>query len=98
LSLKAWKEKNKDGYFYICRYNMEASFPNDQDLIKLTSSKRVPGQPPLRRRSTVGRYMPLPGSEAVRPPAPPPVTGRQRIMQQVQAALENDASFLGISL
>ncbi|KAG2036856.1 PUA-like domain-containing protein [Suillus americanus] len=80
----AWKEKNRDGYYNICRYTME----------------RIPGQPPLRRRSTtVGYYMPLPGSEAVQPsaPAPAPVTGRQRIRQWQQTLLNNDASFLGIS-
>jgi hypothetical protein len=82
ICTRAWKEKNRDGYYDICRYTME----------------RVPGQPPLRRRSTVGRYMPLPGSETVQPPAPVPVTGRQRIMQQVQASLESDASLLGIPL
>lgn len=79
---RAWKEKDRDGYYDICRYIME----------------RVPGQPPLRRRLTVGRYRPLPGSEAVQPPAPAPVTGRQRIMQLQQAVLDKDASSLGLPL
>ncbi|KAG2128195.1 PUA-like domain-containing protein [Suillus cothurnatus] len=37
---RAWREKNRDGYYYICRYTMEASLPNDQALIGLTSVKR----------------------------------------------------------
>ncbi|KAG1781582.1 PUA-like domain-containing protein [Suillus placidus] len=36
----AWKEKNSDGYYDICRYKMEASLPNDQASIRLTSVKR----------------------------------------------------------
>ncbi|KAG1821808.1 PUA-like domain-containing protein [Suillus subaureus] len=75
----AWKEKDRDGYYDICRYIME----------------RVPGQPHLRRRSTtVGLYRPLPGSEAVQPPTPAPVTGRQRIMQREQARINNMDAFL----
>ncbi|KAG2341314.1 hypothetical protein BDR05DRAFT_965335 [Suillus weaverae] len=80
---RAWKEKNSDGYYDICRYKME----------------RVPGQPPLHRRSTaIGRYKPLPGSEVVQPPAPAPVpvTGRQRIMQQIKASMDYEASSLGL--
>jgi hypothetical protein len=80
---RAWREKNRDGYYYICRYTME----------------RIPGQPPLYRRSTMfGCYKPLPGSRAVQPPAPAAVTGRQRIRQKLQALLDNDASFLEISM
>ncbi|KAG2110938.1 PUA-like domain-containing protein [Suillus discolor] len=74
---RAWKEKNRDGHYVICRYLME----------------RVQGQPPLRRRSpVVGLYMPIQGFEDVQPPAPmpPPVTGRQRIMQQLEALVDND--------
>ncbi|KAG1851590.1 PUA-like domain-containing protein [Suillus subalutaceus] len=75
----AWKEKDRDGYYDICRYIME----------------RVPDQPPLRRRSTtVGLYKPLPGSETVQPPAPVPVTGRQRIRQREQARINNMDTFL----
>ncbi|KAG2341315.1 hypothetical protein BDR05DRAFT_965338 [Suillus weaverae] len=80
---RAWKEKNRDGHYDICRYIM----------------KRAPGQPPLRRRSTaIGRYKPLPGSEVVQPPAPAPVpvTGRQRIMQQIKASMDYEASSLGL--
>lgn len=81
---RAWKEKDADGYYDICRYDLE----------------RVPGQPSLRRRLTVGRYRPLPDSEAVQPPTPTPapVNGRQRIRQQEQASLDKDASFLGVPL
>lgn len=78
----AWKEKDRDGYYDICRYIME----------------RIPGQPPLRRRSTiVGLYRPSPGSETVQPPAPAPVTGRQRIMQKLQAEINNMNTFLSKS-
>ncbi|KAG2157927.1 PUA-like domain-containing protein [Suillus bovinus] len=80
---RAWKEKNRDGYYDICRYIME----------------RVPGQPPLRRRSAAsGVYKLLPGSEIVQPPAPTPTpapgTGRHGIRQQIQASLINDHSWL----
>jgi hypothetical protein len=77
---RAWKEKDRDGYYYICRYTME----------------RVPDQPPLRRRLTVGRYRPLPGSEAAQPPAPAPTTARQKIRQELQAQVDNDISSLGV--
>ncbi|KAG1899429.1 PUA-like domain-containing protein [Suillus fuscotomentosus] len=73
---RAWQEKNRDGHYVICRYRME----------------RVPGQLPLRRRSTnFPRYRLLPG-EVVQPPAPmpPPVTPRQRIMQQIGALVDSD--------
>jgi len=49
---------DRAGRFYICRYNLEASFSNfsnDRSLIRLTKcQKRIPGQPPLPRRSWVG--------------------------------------------
>ncbi|KAG1750713.1 PUA-like domain-containing protein [Suillus lakei] len=83
---RARKEKNRDGYYDICRYIME----------------RIPGQPPLYRRSTTfGIYRPLPGSEAVQPPVPAPasapVTGRQRLMQQIQESLDTDLRAMGMS-
>ncbi|KAG2157928.1 PUA-like domain-containing protein [Suillus bovinus] len=80
---RAWREKERDGYHKICRYIME----------------RVPGQPPLRRRSTTyGFYKPSPGSQAtVKPPGPAPVNGRQRIRQRLQASINNDLTWMGMS-
>lgn len=73
----AQQVKNRDGHYLICRYLME----------------RVPGQPPLRRRSTVvGLYKPTPGFEDVQPlaPGPTPVNGRQRFRDRLKALVDND--------
>ncbi|KAG2147632.1 PUA-like domain-containing protein [Suillus clintonianus] len=76
---KAWTEKNRDGHYDICRFTME----------------RIPGQPPLRRRSAiVGRYKSLPGSVAAQPPMPAPQNARQRIRQQELAEVNKMNSFL----
>ncbi|KAG2110939.1 PUA-like domain-containing protein [Suillus discolor] len=79
---RARQENNKDGHYLICRYLME----------------RVPGQPPLRRRSpVVGLYMPIPGFEDVQPlaPGPKPVNGRQRIRNRLTALVANDQRIHG---
>lgn len=82
---RAWKEKNRDGYYDICRFTME----------------RIPGQPPLRCRSSIfGLYQSSPTSESVvnldaaQPPAPAPVNIRQRLRLERRMSLENMESFL----
>ncbi|KAG1750711.1 PUA-like domain-containing protein [Suillus lakei] len=82
---RAWKEKNRDGYYDICRYIME----------------RIPGQPPLRRRTSIFGLYKLPASvansNAAQPPAPAPVTGRQRLEQQELARIQKWDTFLASS-
>jgi hypothetical protein len=83
---RAWKEKNRDGYYDICRFTME----------------RIPGQPPLRCRSSMfGLYQSSPTSivnpDVAQPPAPAPLNARQRLRMEGQMSLQNMESFLSRS-
>ncbi|KAG2756633.1 hypothetical protein P692DRAFT_20527952 [Suillus brevipes Sb2] len=80
---RASREMNRDGHYKICRYIME----------------RIPGQPPLRCRSSIfGLYQSSPtsvvNSDAPQPPAPVPLNARQRLRLERQRSLENMKSFL----